>query len=91
MIFFPPPQQVEEAMTSLAKVQHLDGGFIGLYRQHIAELMDWVSLIHDCWTCYSPELVQLDVIATHSGKAGGAGLVWIHASFNPWASLDHSV
>lgn len=53
-------------MSSLAEVQHLNG-FLDLYKQHIVQLMEWVSLSHDNWTCYSPELLQLDIIATHSG------------------------
>ncbi|XP_066496740.1 dynein axonemal assembly factor 5 [Tiliqua scincoides] len=58
--------KLKEATTSLADVQHLSGG-VSLYRQHITQLMEWVSSAHDDWTCYSPELLQLDVIATHSG------------------------
>lgn len=53
-------------MSSLAEVQQLDS-FLYLYKQHIIQLMEWVSVSHDCWTCYSPEILQLDVIATHSG------------------------
>uniref|UniRef100_A0ABM5F123 Dynein axonemal assembly factor 5 n=1 Tax=Pogona vitticeps TaxID=103695 RepID=A0ABM5F123_9SAUR len=66
-------EKIEDAMISLAKVQHLEG-IVGLYRQHMAQLMEWVSLTHDSWTCYSPELLQLDVIATHSGPVIGEAL-----------------
>ncbi|XP_042293334.1 dynein axonemal assembly factor 5 [Sceloporus undulatus] len=65
--------KLEEAMNTLAEVQHLEGT-VNLYRQHIAQLMEWVSLTHDRWTCYSPELLQLDVIATHSGPVIGEAL-----------------
>ncbi|XP_035753114.1 dynein assembly factor 5, axonemal [Egretta garzetta] len=57
---------VEETMSSLAEVQQLDS-FLCLYKQHIIQLMEWVSVSCDCWTCYSPEILQLEVIATHSG------------------------
>lgn len=53
-------------MSSLAQVQQLDS-FLYLYKQHIIQLMEWVSVSCDDWTCYSPEILQLDVIATHSG------------------------
>ncbi|XP_015272787.1 PREDICTED: dynein assembly factor 5, axonemal [Gekko japonicus] len=66
-------EQIEEAMKSLAEVQGLVG-LVGLYRQHISELMQWVSSAPDTWTCYSSELLQLDVVATHSGPAIGEAL-----------------
>ncbi|XP_074867131.1 dynein axonemal assembly factor 5 isoform X2 [Carettochelys insculpta] len=66
-------EKVEESMCSLAEVQHLQG-FLDLYKQHIDQLMQWVSISHDCWNCYSPELFQLDVIATHSGPVIGEAL-----------------
>ncbi|KAH0631959.1 hypothetical protein JD844_019903 [Phrynosoma platyrhinos] len=65
--------KLEEAMNTLAEVQHL-AGTVNLYQQHIAQLMEWLSLTHDRWTCYSPELLQLDVIATHSGPVIGEAL-----------------
>ncbi|NXG34853.1 DAAF5 factor, partial [Dromaius novaehollandiae] len=66
-------EKVEKTMCSLAEVQQLDG-FLYLYKQHIIQLMEWVSVSHNCWTCYSPELLQLDVIATHSGPVIGEAL-----------------
>ncbi|XP_037766378.1 dynein axonemal assembly factor 5 isoform X1 [Chelonia mydas] len=66
-------EKVEESMCSLAQVQHLSG-FLDLYKQHIDQLMEWVSVSHDRWNCYSPELLQLDVIATHSGPIIGEAL-----------------
>ncbi|NXA38526.1 DAAF5 factor, partial [Eudromia elegans] len=66
-------EKVEETMCSLAKVQDLDG-FHSLYKQHIIELMEWVSVSHNFWTCYSPELLQFTVIATHSGPVVGEAL-----------------
>ncbi|KAK4813740.1 hypothetical protein QYF61_023676 [Mycteria americana] len=66
-------EKVEETMSSLAEVQQLDG-FLYLYKQHIIQLMEWVSVSCDCWTCYSPEILQLEVIATHSGPVIGEAL-----------------
>ncbi|KFO90005.1 HEAT repeat-containing protein 2, partial [Buceros rhinoceros silvestris] len=66
-------EKVEETMSSLAEVQRLDS-FLYLYKQHIIQLMEWVSVSCDCWTCYSPEILQLDVIATHSGAVIGEAL-----------------
>ncbi|NXI52986.1 DAAF5 factor, partial [Chloroceryle aenea] len=66
-------EKVEETMSSLAEVQQLDS-FLCLYKQHISQLMEWVSVSCDCWTCYSPEILQFDVIATHSGPVIGEAL-----------------
>ncbi|XP_061850373.1 dynein axonemal assembly factor 5 [Colius striatus] len=66
-------EKVEETMSSLAQVQQLES-FVYLYKQHIIELMEWISVSCDSWTCYSPEILQLDVIATHSGPAIGEAL-----------------
>ncbi|KAJ7305890.1 hypothetical protein JRQ81_010256 [Phrynocephalus forsythii] len=66
-------EKIEDAMIELAKLQHLKG-IVGLYQQHMGQLMEWVSLNHDCWTSYSPELLQLHVIATHSGPVIGRAL-----------------
>ncbi|XP_053898776.1 dynein axonemal assembly factor 5 [Malaclemys terrapin pileata] len=66
-------EKVEASMCSLAQVQHLSG-FLDLYKQHIDQLMEWVSVSHDRWNCYSPEVFQLDVIATHSGPIIGETL-----------------
>ncbi|KFU93899.1 HEAT repeat-containing protein 2, partial [Chaetura pelagica] len=66
-------EKVEETMSSLAEVQQLDS-FLCLYKQHMTELMEWVSESCDCWTSYSPEPLQLDVIATHSGPVIGEAL-----------------
>ncbi|XP_074961098.1 dynein axonemal assembly factor 5 [Phalacrocorax aristotelis] len=66
-------EKVEETMSSLAEVQQLDS-FLYLYKQHIIDLMEWVSVSCDCWTCYSPEILQLDVITTHSGPVIGEAL-----------------
>ncbi|XP_074742673.1 dynein axonemal assembly factor 5 isoform X2 [Strix uralensis] len=66
-------EKVGETMSSLAEVQRLDS-FLYLYKQHIIQLMEWVSISCDCWTCYSPEILQLDVIATHSGPVIGEAL-----------------
>lgn len=53
-------------MSSLAEVQQLES-FYCLYKQHIIQLMEWVSVSCEGWTCYSPEVLQFEVITTHSG------------------------
>lgn len=53
-------------MSSLAEVQQLES-FHCLYKQHIIQLLEWVSVSCEGWTCYSPEVLQFEVIATHSG------------------------
>ncbi|XP_058013796.1 dynein axonemal assembly factor 5 [Ahaetulla prasina] len=58
--------KLEEAMSALAEVQRIRD-VTGLYKQHITQLMEWLSSTHDGWSCCSPELLQLDVIATQSG------------------------
>ncbi|XP_039767023.1 dynein assembly factor 5, axonemal isoform X1 [Ornithorhynchus anatinus] len=59
-------KQVQETMTSLAVVQKMDG-ILDLYRQHIDQLMEWLSSSHDQWNCYSLELLQFEVVVTQSG------------------------
>ncbi|XP_071426812.1 dynein axonemal assembly factor 5 [Pithys albifrons albifrons] len=66
-------EKVEKTMSSLAEVQQMDS-FHCLYKQHITQLMEWVSVSCDGWTCYSPEVLQLEVIATHSGPVIGEAL-----------------
>ncbi|NXX80586.1 DAAF5 factor, partial [Urocolius indicus] len=66
-------EKVEETMSSLAQVQQLESS-LSLYKQHIIQLMEWISVSCDSWTCYSPEILQLDVIATHSGPVIGEAL-----------------
>ncbi|NXU50286.1 DAAF5 factor, partial [Turnix velox] len=66
-------QKVEETMSALAQVQQLDG-FLALYRQHMVELLEWVSASPESWNCHSPEIFQFDVISTHSGPVIGEAL-----------------
>ncbi|XP_013927613.1 PREDICTED: dynein assembly factor 5, axonemal-like [Thamnophis sirtalis] len=58
--------KLEEAMSALAEVQHIRDA-TGLYKQHISQLMEWLSSTHHGWSSCSPELLQLDVVATQSG------------------------
>ncbi|NXF01242.1 DAAF5 factor, partial [Smithornis capensis] len=66
-------EKAEKTMSSLAEVQQLDS-FHCLYKQHIIQLLEWVSVSCDGWTCYSAEVLQLEVIATHSGPVIGEAL-----------------
>ncbi|NWV57716.1 DAAF5 factor, partial [Daphoenositta chrysoptera] len=66
-------EKVEKTMSSLAEVQQLES-FHCLYKQHIIQLMEWVSVSCEGWTCYSPEVLQFEVITTHSGPVIGEAL-----------------
>ncbi|NXQ52942.1 DAAF5 factor, partial [Anthoscopus minutus] len=66
-------EKVEKTMSSLAEVQQLES-FHCLYKLHIIQLLEWVSVSCEGWTCYSPEVLQFEVIATHSGPVVGEAL-----------------
>lgn len=53
-------------MSSLAAVQQLES-FHSLYKQHIIQLLEWLAVSCEGWSCYSPEVLQFEVITTHSG------------------------
>uniref|UniRef100_A0A8K9UZS8 Dynein axonemal assembly factor 5 n=1 Tax=Oncorhynchus mykiss TaxID=8022 RepID=A0A8K9UZS8_ONCMY len=42
-----------------------------LYRQHMDQLLQWLSASQKTWTSYSPQRLQLQVIATQSGPVIG--------------------
>ncbi|KAM4631833.1 dynein axonemal assembly factor 5 [Discoglossus pictus] len=63
-------EKVQGVMLSLAKVQGLNG-LQDLYRQHIQQLLPWVSESHEQWTSYSVERVQFEVIVCESGPVIG--------------------
>uniref|UniRef100_A0A803VEZ2 Dynein axonemal assembly factor 5 n=2 Tax=Ficedula albicollis TaxID=59894 RepID=A0A803VEZ2_FICAL len=66
-------EKVEITMSSLAEVRQLES-FHCLYKQHIMQLLEWVSVSCEGWTCYSPEVLQFEVITTHSGPVIGEAL-----------------
>ncbi|XP_029432583.1 dynein assembly factor 5, axonemal [Rhinatrema bivittatum] len=65
--------KVQETICLLAEVQSL-GGFLHLYRQHIDQLMEWVSLTKQHWTSYSIERLRFEIIVTESGPVIGEAL-----------------
>ncbi|OCT61558.1 dynein assembly factor 5, axonemal-like [Xenopus laevis] len=66
-------KKVQDTLLSLSEVQGLNGAH-DLYRQHMQQLLDWMSESHNHWTSYSVEQTQFEVIATESGPVMGETL-----------------
>ncbi|XP_067427259.1 dynein axonemal assembly factor 5-like isoform X1 [Thunnus thynnus] len=67
------PQFSEKALESvrcLGKVQGLDS-VMELYRQHMGQLLDWLSASVSTWSSYSPQRLQLHIIVIQSGPVIG--------------------
>uniref|UniRef100_A0A673VQL2 Dynein axonemal assembly factor 5 n=1 Tax=Salmo trutta TaxID=8032 RepID=A0A673VQL2_SALTR len=64
------PQLTDKVRLSLCKVQGL-ATVADLYRQHMGQLLQWLSASQKTWTSYSPQRLQLQVIATQSGPVIG--------------------
>ncbi|KAJ7989332.1 hypothetical protein DPEC_G00303440 [Dallia pectoralis] len=62
--------QVEQSVLCLCRVQG-QAAVTDLYRQHMAQLLQWLSAFHQTWTSYSAQRLQLQVIATQSGPVVG--------------------
>ncbi|XP_029629232.1 dynein assembly factor 5, axonemal [Salmo trutta] len=62
--------KAEQSVVSLCKVQGL-ATVADLYRQHMGQLLQWLSASQKTWTSYSPQRLQLQVIATQSGPVIG--------------------
>ncbi|XP_071267922.1 dynein axonemal assembly factor 5 isoform X3 [Salvelinus alpinus] len=62
--------KAEQSVVSLCKVQVLPT-VVDLYRQHMDQLLQWLSASQKTWTSYSPQRLQLQVIATQSGPVIG--------------------
>ncbi|MEQ2236166.1 hypothetical protein ILYODFUR_009673 [Ilyodon furcidens] len=58
-----------ESVRFLSTVQGLDP--IELYRQHMGQLLDWLSASVNTWSSYSPQRLQLHVIVMQSGPVIG--------------------
>ncbi|MEQ2303099.1 hypothetical protein AMECASPLE_013259 [Ameca splendens] len=58
-----------ESVRFLSTVQGLDP--IKLYRQHMGQLLDWLSASVNTWSSYSPQRLQLHVIVMQSGPVIG--------------------
>ncbi|KAF3700181.1 Dynein assembly factor 5, axonemal [Channa argus] len=67
------PDLSEKAIAGvqcLCKVQGLDS-VIELYRQHMAQLLYWLSASVNTWSSYSPQRLQLHIIVMQSGPVIG--------------------
>ncbi|XP_070704326.1 dynein axonemal assembly factor 5-like [Pempheris klunzingeri] len=67
------PHLTEKALESvqfLCKVQDLDS-VTELYRQHMGQLLVWLSASVNSWSSYSPQRLQLHIIVTQSGPVIG--------------------
>ncbi|XP_010887752.2 dynein assembly factor 5, axonemal [Esox lucius] len=62
--------QVERSVQCLCRVQALPT-VTDLYRQHMTQLLQWLSAFHQTWTSYSTQRLQLQVIVTQSGPVVG--------------------
>uniref|UniRef100_A0AAQ6A8Y3 TOG domain-containing protein n=1 Tax=Amphiprion ocellaris TaxID=80972 RepID=A0AAQ6A8Y3_AMPOC len=59
-----------ETVQLLCKVQGLDS-VIELYRQHMDQLLDWLSSSVSTWSSFSPQRLQLQVVVVQSGPVIG--------------------
>uniref|UniRef100_A0A672RML2 Dynein assembly factor 5, axonemal-like n=1 Tax=Sinocyclocheilus grahami TaxID=75366 RepID=A0A672RML2_SINGR len=62
--------QAEASVRCLCEAQGLSGA-CELYRQHMADLLQWLSDSHHTWTSYSIQKTQLEVIVGQSGPVVG--------------------
>ncbi|XP_058510583.1 dynein axonemal assembly factor 5-like [Solea solea] len=63
-------EKASESVRCLCKVQDLES-VMDLYRQHMAQLLDWLSASVNTWSSYSPQRLQLHVVVTQSGPVIG--------------------
>lgn len=49
-------------------VEENGGDSQDLYREHVGPLLEWLAGSHHDWTVYSAELLQLNVLLTHTGE-----------------------
>ncbi|KAK2833462.1 hypothetical protein Q5P01_017351 [Channa striata] len=63
-------EKAVEGVQCLSKVQGLES-VMELYRQHMGQLLDWLSASVNAWSSYSPQRLQLHVIVMQSGPVIG--------------------
>ncbi|XP_029106007.1 dynein assembly factor 5, axonemal [Scleropages formosus] len=63
-------EEAQEALRTLCRVQALDGE-VELYRQHMEQLLSWLSNGLPSWSSYSVQRLQLEVIVLQSGPVIG--------------------
>uniref|UniRef100_A0A8C4GNC9 Dynein axonemal assembly factor 5 n=1 Tax=Dicentrarchus labrax TaxID=13489 RepID=A0A8C4GNC9_DICLA len=66
----PHPSTALESAQFLCKVQGLES-VMELYRQHMGQLLDWLSASVNTWSSYSPQRLQLHIIVIQSGPVIG--------------------
>lgn len=64
---YPPLPQAFQSVELLCKVQGLDSVVV-LYRQHMGQLLDWLSASVNTWSSYSPQRLQMHIIVMQSGE-----------------------
>ncbi|RXN35484.1 dynein assembly factor axonemal [Labeo rohita] len=62
--------KAEESVRCLCEAQGLSGA-CELYRQHMADLLQWLCDSHHTWTSYSIQKTQLEIITVQSGPVVG--------------------
>lgn len=77
--------QVQEALAELAAVEGVDSSQ-DLLQARVSPLLEWLAASHQAWTGHSVELLQLDVVLTHSGEPqmGAPGWVPSTGAWQPW-------
>ncbi|XP_040122774.1 dynein assembly factor 5, axonemal [Oryx dammah] len=65
--------KVQETLAELAAVEGVDSSQ-DLFQARVSPLLEWLAASHQDWTGHSVELLQLDVVLTHSGSALGEAL-----------------
>ncbi|XP_026218673.1 dynein assembly factor 5, axonemal [Anabas testudineus] len=63
-------EKAVESVQCLCKIQGLDS-VMELYRQHMTQLLDWLSASVNTWSSYSPQRLQLHIIVMQSGPVIG--------------------
>lgn len=63
----PSLPQALESVQCLCKVQGLDS-VMELYRQHMVQLLAWLSASVNTWSSYSPQRLQLHIIVVQPGE-----------------------
>ncbi|XP_037113036.1 dynein assembly factor 5, axonemal-like isoform X1 [Syngnathus acus] len=63
-------QKALECVQRLCEVQGL-GSVPALYRQHMGQLLDWLSASVNTWSAYSPHRLQMHIVLVQSGPVMG--------------------
>ena len=70
--------QVQETLAELAAVEGMHGSQ-DLFRARVSPLLEWLAASHRDWTGHSVELLQLDVVLTHSGEPWTGAPSWVQS------------